>query len=157
MAMERWRPFGSVDRWEPFRNLVDIQGEVNRLFDAVVGRPAAGSVAQGRTWMPALDMHETKDDLVLKVELPGVREKDVAVSITGDLVTIKGERRWEDQNKDEKFLHVERVHGQFERMIQLPMAVQADKVKAAYRDGMLEITLPKAEELKPREIKVEIL
>ena len=84
-------------------------------------------------------------------------EKDVAVSIIGDLLTVKGERRWDDQSKDQKFLHVERVYGQFERLIQLPMAVQADKVKAAYRDGVLEITLPKAEELKPREIKIDIL
>jgi HSP20 family protein len=157
MSMERWRPFGSVDRWEPFRNLVDIQGEVNRLFDSVAGRPMAGAPAAGRSWMPAVDMHETKDDLVLRVEVPGVREKDVAVSITGDLLTVRGERRWEDESKDQKFLHVERVYGQFERMIQLPMAVQTDKVKASYRDGVLEIKLPKAEELKPREIKIEIL
>jgi HSP20 family protein len=157
MAMERWRPIGSVDRWEPFRNLVDIQGEVNRLLDTFVGRPMTGASAQGRTWMPAVDMHETKDDLVLKVEVPGVREKDVAVSITGDLLTIRGERRWEDESKEQKFLHVERIYGRFERLIQLPMAVQADKVKAAYRDGVLEVTLPKAEELKPREIKIDVL
>jgi HSP20 family protein len=94
---------------------------------------------------------------VLRLELPGVREKDITVSITGDLLSVKGERRWEDEKKDQKFLHVERLYGQFERLIQLPMAVQADKVKAAYRDGVLEVTLPKAEELKPREIKVEIL
>jgi HSP20 family protein len=145
--MERWRPFGSVDRWEPFRNLIEIQGEVNRLLDTFVARPMAGAMAQGRRWLPAIDMHETRDDLVLKVELPGVNEKDV---------TIKGERRWDDETKDQKFLHVERVHGQFERLIQLPLAVQADKVRAAYRDGVLEITLPKAEELKPREIKIDI-
>jgi len=137
MAMERWRSFGTVDRWEPFRNLVDIQGEVNRLFDSFAGRPMAGAPAAGRPWLPAVDMHETKDELVL--------------------LTIKGERRWDDQSKDQTLLHVERVYGQFERLIQLPMAVQADKVKAAYRDGLLEIKLPKAEELKPREIKIEIL
>jgi HSP20 family protein len=157
MAMERWRPFGSVDRWEPFRNLVDIQGEVNRLLDTFVGRPVMGQPGQSRAWLPAVDMHETKNDLVLRVDLPGVREKDAAVSITGDLLTIKGERRWEDETKEQKFLHVERAYGQFERLIQLPMAVQADKVRAAYRDGVLEITLPKAEELKPREIKIDVL
>jgi len=157
MAMERRRPFGTVDRWEPFRNLVDIQGEVNRLFDSFAGRPMAGAQASGRPWLPSVDMYETKDDLVLKVEVPGVREKDVAVSITGDLLTIRGERRWDDQSKDQKFLHVERVYGQFERLIQLPMAVQADRVKATYRDGLLEITLPKAEELKPRDIKIDIV
>src|SRR5499426_3500653 len=83
MAMERWHPFSSVDRWEPFRNLVDIQGEVNRLFDAVVGRPATGSMTQSRPWLPTVDMHETRDNLVLKLDVPGMREKDIAVSITG--------------------------------------------------------------------------
>jgi HSP20 family protein len=156
--MERWRPFGSIDRWEPFRNLTDMQSEVNRLFDNFLGRPATGGSQAARPWLPAVDMHETKDDLVLRVELPGVREKDVSVSITGDLLTIKGERRWsEEEGKDQKFLHVERAYGQFERLIQLPMAVQSDKVKASYRDGVLEIRLPKAEELKPREIKIDIL
>jgi HSP20 family protein len=103
-------------------------------------------------------MSETQDDLVLKVEVPGVHEKDVAVSITGDLLAIRGERRWsEEESREQKFLHVERAYGQFERLIQLPLAVQADKVKATYRDGVLEIKLPKAEELKPREIKIDIL
>ena len=155
MAMERWRPFGAADRWEPFRNVSDIQGEVNRLFDTLLGRPMTGP--RGRAWLPPVDMHETKDDLVLNVELPGVSEKDVTVSITGDLLSIKGERRWNDEAKDRQYLHTERVYGQFERLVQLPMAVQADKVKASYRDGVLQITLPKAEELKPREIKIDIL
>ena len=156
MAMERWRPFGSVDRWEPFRNMSEIQGEVNRLFDTFLGRSLPSSPAT-RSWLPAVDLHENKDDLVLTVEVPGVREKDVTVSMTGDLLSIKGERRMEDQSKDHQYRHVERVYGQFERLIQLPMAVQADKVKATYRDGVLQITLPKAEELKPREIKIDIL
>jgi HSP20 family protein len=156
MAMERWRPFGTADRWEPFRNMSDIQGEVNRLFDTFLGRPMAPAPVN-RTWLPAVDMHETKDELVLSVEVPGVSEKDVTVAITGDLLTIRGERHAADQSKEPQYLHVERVYGQFERLIQLPMAVQADKVKATYRDGVLQITLPKAEELKPREIKIDIV
>lgn len=156
MAMERWRPFGTVDRREPFRNMSDFQGEVNRLFDTFLGRPQT-AVPATRAWLPPVDMHETKDELVLSVEMPGVSEKDVTVSITGDLLSVRGERRAADQSKDHQYLHVERVYGQFERLIQLPMAVQADKVKATYRDGMLRITLPKAEELKPREIKIDIL
>ena len=157
MAMERWRPFGTVDRWEPFSNVSDIQGEVNRLFDTFLGRPMTGPAAATRAWLPPVDMHETKDDLVLTVEVPGVHEKDVTVAITGDLLSIKGERRSEDEVKDRQYLHAERAFGQFERLIQLPMAVQADKVKATYRDGLLQITLPKAEELKPRQIKIDIL
>src|SRR6267142_3603740 len=81
MAMERWRPFGTADRWEPFRNMSDIQGEVNRLFDTFLGRPMAAAPAT-RAWLPAVDMHESQDDLVLTVEVPGVNEKDVTVSIT---------------------------------------------------------------------------
>jgi|SRR5215813_2924346 len=155
MAMERWRPFGlsTMDRWEPFR-VSDIQCEVNRLFDNFFGGPASGT---GRTWAPPVDMYATKDDLVLGVEMPGVSEKDVSVSITGDLLTVKGERRFENQVKEKDLLHVERTYGKFERLIQLPMAVQADRVKATYRDGILEIRLPKAEEVKPKEIKIDVL
>jgi HSP20 family protein len=153
MAVERWRPFGtSMDRWG---SVADIQTEVNRLFDNFFGRPAPA--AGGRMWTPAVDLYETNDDLVLTMELPGVRDKDVAVSITGDLLSVKGERRFEQDAKEHQLLHIERVYGKFERLVQLPFPVQADKVKAAYRDGVLEIRLPKAEEVKPKEIKVDIL
>src|ERR671934_1858993 len=120
MAMERWRPFGlsTMDRWEPFR-VSDIQNEVNRLFDNFFGRPASTT---GRAWVPPVDMYATKDDVVLTLELPGVSEKDVNVSITGDLLTVKGERRFENQGKEEETLPVERAEGEIERLIQLPMA-----------------------------------
>jgi HSP20 family protein len=158
MAMERWRPFAAatMDRWEPFRNVSDIQTEVNRLFDGFFGRPAAAG-STGRTWAPPVDMYQTKDDVVLTLEVPGVREKDVSVSITGDLLSVKGERQFENEVKEHDLLHVERAYGRFERLIQLPMPVQADRVKATYRDGVLEIRLPKAEEVKPKEIKIDIL
>jgi HSP20 family protein len=158
MAMERWRPFGStMERWEPLRSGADIQTEVNRLFDNVFGRPSGAAAQGGRAWAPAVDMYETKDDLMLTVELPGVREKDVTVSITGDLLVIKGERRFEQELKEQGYLHVERTYGKFERLIQLPMPVQADKIKATYRDGVLQIQLPKVEAVKPKEIKIDIL
>jgi HSP20 family protein len=154
MNVERWRPFGaSMDRWG---HASDIQGEVNRLFDNFFGRPGASGPA-GRSWAPAVDLYETKDDLVLTMEVPGVRDKDVTVSITGDLLTIKGERRFEHDVKEQQLLHVERVYGKFERLVQLPIPVQADKVKASYRDGVLEVRLPKTDEIKPKEIKVDIL
>ena len=90
MAMERWRPFGtSMDRWS---GVSEIQNEVNRLFDNFFGRPVASGT---RAWTPPVDLYETKDDLVLTMEVPGVRDKDVSVSITGDLLSIKGERRFE--------------------------------------------------------------
>ena len=154
MNVERWRPFGaSMDRWG---NMSDIQNEVNRLFDSFFARPG-GSGAPGRSWAPAVDLYETKDDLVLTMEVPGVRDKDVSVSITGDLLTVKGERRFEHDVKEQQLLHVERAYGKFERLVQLPIPVQADKVKASYRDGVLEVKLPKTEEIKPKEIKVDIV
>ncbi len=146
IAIERWRPFGSVATWD---------SEVNRLFDGFFGRPAASNGE--RMWVPALDMYETKDEIVLNFELPGVREKDVTLSITGDVLTLKGERAFDSDVTGENYHHVERVFGKFERSVQLPMEVQADKVQATYRDGMLEVKLPKAEEVKPREIKINIV
>jgi HSP20 family protein len=158
MAIERWRPFGSIDRWDPLRGVSDIQGEVNRLFDSFFGRPAAAGTGSGlRMWVPVLDMHETKDDVVLNFELPGVTEKDISLSITGDLLTLKGERTFNRDVKDDSYHHVERAYGKFERSVELPMAVQAAKVKATYRDGVLEVRLPKAEEVKPKEIKIDII
>src|SRR2546425_5394464 len=158
MAMERGRRFVSVERWDPSQNMSDTQGEVNRLFDRFLGRPTAASPASGvRMWAPVLDMHETKDDLVLNFELPGVREKDVSLSITGDLLTVRGEREINRDLTDESNHHVERVYGKFERSVQLPMPVQAEKVKATYRDGVLEVKLPKVDEVKPKEIKIDIV
>jgi HSP20 family protein len=156
MAVERWRPFGVVERWEPFRNVTDIQSEVNRLFDSFFGRPTSAPVGGERMWAPVVDMYETKDDLVLTFEVPGVREKEVALSITGDLLSVNGERKFA-QESEGHYHRLERVYGKFERRVQLPMPVQSSKVKATYRDGVLEVRLPKAEEVKPKEIKIEIL
>ena len=154
MAIERWRPLSALMDRDPFR---DIQSEVNRLFDNFLGRPTATSTgAGGRVWMPVVDMYETSDDLLLNFELPGVREKDISLSITGDVLTVKGERQFNQHPNDENYLHVERAYGKFERSIRLPVPVQAGRVKAKYRDGMLEVTLPKAEEVRPKEIKIDV-
>jgi HSP20 family protein len=157
MAMERWRSFGSpISRWEPFRDLNEVQQEMNRVFDSFFGRPATVSTGE-RMWVPLCDMYETKDDVVVVFELPGVREKEVSVNITADLLTLKGERKWDREIKDESYHRLERVYGKFERSVPLPVPVQADKATATYRDGVLEIKLPKAEEVKPKEIKIDIL
>jgi HSP20 family protein len=155
MALVRFRPFGQAV--DPFRDLTDIQGEMNRLFDSFFGRPAPQSGAVERVWAPAVDMYETKDEMVMTIELPGVSEKDVHLSITGDLLSVKGERHWNQDVKQENYYRSERWFGKFERTLPLPMPVQADKVKASYRDGVLTVTLPKAEEIKAKEIKIDVL
>lgn len=157
MAILRWRPIGqSVERWDPFREVGDFQSELNRVFDGFFGR--TGTVPGGdRVWAPAVDMYETKDDLVVTAELPGVNEKEVQLSITGDVLSLRGERTLNQDTSQENFHRGERWYGRFERHLSLPISVQADKVKATYRDGVLTITLPKAEEIKPKSIKIDVL
>ena len=154
MAIERWRPLGTLMDRDPFR---DIQNEMNRLFDSFLGRPTATETGAGsRLWMPIVDMYETADDLKLIFELPGVREKEISLSITGDVLTVKGERQAIEQPSNGNYLHMERVYGKFERSIRLPIPVQAGRVKATYRDGVLEVRVPKAEEARTREIEVQV-
>jgi HSP20 family protein len=155
MAMERWRPFGSSGtKWES--GLGEIQSEMNRLFDTFFGRPSTYG-AQERVWAPAVDLYETNDELVVACDIPGLREKEVSVSITGDVLTIRGERVLPTPEKSESYHRLERWYGKFERHVPLPMPVQSDKIKASYRDGVLEVRLPKAEEVKPKEIKINLL
>ncbi|MFQ5830950.1 MAG: Hsp20/alpha crystallin family protein, partial [Candidatus Methylomirabilia bacterium] len=156
MALERWRPFGRTPKWEPFRELADIQTEMNWLFDRFFGRPAQIASMDG-LWAPVVDLYESNDELVVSAELPGVKEKEIQVTLTGDLLTIRGERTQKREVREEHYHRLERVFGKFERNIPLPIPVRSDKVKATYRDGVLEIRLPKTEEAKPRAIKVDIL
>ncbi len=156
MAILRWRPGQTLERLDPFRDLSDMRSEMNRLFDTFFGRTAPVGGLEG-VWAPAVDMYETKNDLVVAVELPGVNEKEVSVSITGDMLTLRGERTHGEEVKQENYYRGERWFGKFERALPLPFPVQADKVKATYRDGVLTIRLPKAEEIRPKEIKIEVV
>ena len=147
--MDRWR----IQRFDPFRELTGMQAEINRAFDSYFG-PRTG-VAE-RTWAPPIDVYETRDDLVVAVELPGVREKGIHVTMTGDVLSVCGQRGIAAEAREENYHRIERWSGTFERHVQLPIPVQADKIRASYRDGVLEIRLPKLEEVKPREIKIEV-
>jgi HSP20 family protein len=154
MAIERWRPLGTLMERDPFR---DIQGEMNRLFDNFLGRPTTTATGTAnRVWMPVVDMYETPNDLVLNFEVPGVSQKDISLSITGDVLTVKGERPFSQPLGDDHYFHMERAYGKFERSVRLPMPVQAGRVRATYRDGVLEVSLPKAEEIRPKEIKIGV-
>ena len=149
---DRWRD-AYLARFDPFRGLAEIQKDLSRAFDRYFDDPGR---ATERTWAPPLDVYETKDDLVMTVELPGVKEKDVRLSIVGEVLSLRGQRVPNSEVREENYHRIERWSGSFERHIQLPISVQADKVRATYRDGVLEIRLPKVEEVKPREIKIEV-
>jgi HSP20 family protein len=154
MGIERWRPF-RFERTDPFRDLLEMQSEMSRAMDQYYGRQTRPG-AVDRVWAPASDMYETKDDLVVTAELPGVKEKDIHLSIVGDMLSLRGQRMADQQVRDEQYHRIERWSGSFERHIQLPIPVQADRVRASYRDGVLEIRLPKVEAVKPRDIKIEV-
>jgi HSP20 family protein len=155
MAILKWRPVGqAVERWDPFGDVSDIETEMNRLFQGLFSpRPASGP---DRVWAPAVDMYETKDELVVAAELPGMSDKDIKLAINGDVLTLRGERVQAQEVKHEDAYRGERWYGKFERTLPLPIPVQADKVKAVYRDGVLTVTLPKVEEIKPKEIQIEV-
>jgi HSP20 family protein len=154
MAIERWRPVGTLKERGPFR---DIQSEMNRLFDSFLGRPMTTASGTGsRTWEPLVDMYETRDEVALNFELPGVSEKDISLSITGDVITVQGERPFSGPLSDESYVHVERAHGKFARSLRLPMPVDARRVRARYQDGVLRVRVPKAEEIRAKEIKIDV-
>ena len=150
MALIRFRPFAQ----DLSRDLTDIQTQMNRLFDNFVGQPTSSGLAE-RVWAPAADMYETKNEVVITAELPGLSEKDIHLSITGDLLTIQGERQWTGDVQDASHYRRERWFGKFERTFSLPMPVESGQIKATYRDGVLTVKLPKVEEIKPKEIKIE--
>jgi HSP20 family protein len=152
MSVERWSPF----RGEVFRELLKMQNQMNRVFDDFSGNRARPSPVLERVWAPPIDVYETKDDLVVTAELPGVKEKDVRLSIVEDVLSFRGHRGPASDAKEESYHRIERRTGNFERHIQLPIPVQGDRVRATYRDGILEIRLPKVEQIKPREIKIEV-
>ncbi len=141
--------------WKPFGELSSLRREMDRLWDRSLGeRPFAGTFAE--SWLPSVDISETKDDFIVKAELPGLDAKDVNVSISGDLLIIKGEKKAEEEEKDEHYHRIERYSGSFQRVFQLQSGVKADKIKATFDKGVLKVTLPKVEEAKKKEIEVKV-
>ncbi len=154
MALIKWR---SPDIFEPFRDLLDLQREMNRLFDASLGRRVAkGQDIAETAWVPAVDIYDNKDNLVIKADLPGMTQKDIDVSVEDDVLRIKGEKKKETETKEKNFYRVERTYGVFERSFTLPSNVDATRIKATYKDGVLELVLPKKEGARPKQIKVDI-
>ena len=157
MLLERWQPrVHSIACWNPFAEMTDLQREVDTVFGDFFGRTPFRMAATEAMWSPVVDIHEAKDSILLQVELPGVKQEDIQVSIEDDTLTLKGERKRETEVKEDQYHRVERSYGHFERSILLPSVVDSGRVKATYRDGVLEIQLPKKEEAKPKEIKVEV-
>ncbi|MCM8778982.1 MAG: Hsp20/alpha crystallin family protein [Candidatus Omnitrophica bacterium] len=154
MALIKWRP---REEWDPFRDLAEFEEEMQRFW----GMPLIHWYPpklwrEERLWSVPLDIHETKDALVIKADLPGIKKEEIDISLHGDILTIKGEKKKEEETKDKHTHRLERFYGSFQRSISLPSYVDTTKAKASYKDGVLEITIPKTEEAKPKEKKIEI-
>jgi HSP20 family protein len=144
----------AIVRFDPFRDLAVLQDRMNRLFSESHRRD--DDLTSRGTWTPAVDIYEVDNALVLKAELPGMRREDIDVSVENDTLTIKGERKLDHEVKQESFHRVERAYGQFVRSFALPNTVDAAKIGAEYKNGVLKVTLPVREEAKPRTINVEV-
>jgi HSP20 family protein len=142
-------------KWTPFGDLPTFRRDVERLFDRFLGELPRLDLA-GTGWTPHLDMTETKECLIVKAELPGLEVKDLDITISGNTLTLKGEKRQVREEQDEHHHLLERAYGTFTRTIDLPATVAADKIKAAFKNGVLIITLPKTEEAKRKAISIQI-
>lgn len=141
-------------RWKPFEELTTLRREMDRVFERFFGELPSVDVSWG--WTPRLDMTETKDSLNIRAELPGLEAKDLDVSLVGDTLTIKGEKKQEKEEKDDYHHVVERSYGAFSRMVRLPASVASDKITANFKNGVLTLTLPKTEEAKRKAIPINI-
>jgi HSP20 family protein len=143
-----------VTRWEPLKDLMALQERMNKLFDETFSR-GTQDVDVG-AWLPAVDIMEQGDEIIMKLEISEVDQKAIDLKVEGNVLTIKGERQLEQGTKREDYLRLERPYGQFSRSFSLPTTVDQEKLKASHKDGILRIVLPKKEETKPKQIKVEV-
>ena len=141
--------------WRPFGELGSLRREMDRLWDSFFGERPLTRVWE-REWAPSLDVSETKDNFVVKAEVPGIDAKDIDISLTGDVLTIKGEKKQEKEEKEEDYHLVERSYGSFSRSIRLPAEVESAKIKASYKNGILRVTLPKSEKVKAKEVRIKV-
>ena len=152
MALIRWNPRREV--WDPFESLSDIREEMNRLFDrSFLGRTDGG--LQGE-FAPAIDVIEEKENFLVRADLPGLSKEDVTVSLQDNYLTIRGEKKHETETKEANYYHRERVSGTFLRTVGLPTTVDAKKIEASFKDGVLQVRLPKSEAAKPKQIEVKV-
>ena len=143
-------------RWEPFRELAALQNEMGRLMNQVAGGPTQGGDGQTSTWLPAVDVWETENEIVLSFDLPGIPEDKISVELDDNVLTVSGERERADQQTGERFYRYERRFGSFARSVTLPAGVNEEAIKADYRDGVLEVRVPKPEEQKPKRIQIGV-
>jgi len=153
MSLVRWNPARELATWPS--DLFGIQREMNRMFDGFF-RGTRDEEASLMSWTPAVDIAEHENEYVVNVELPGVNKDDVKITLESNILTIRGEKKEEKEAKKENYHRIERSYGAFQRSFNLPTTVKSDKIDAVYNNGVLSISLPKAEEAKPKRIEVKV-
>src|SRR5215470_19170095 len=143
-----------IARWEPFRGVNTLHDQFNRLFNDVFERK--GEETSLSAWAPAVDIFETEHELVVKADLPDVEAKDLDIRVENNVLTIRGERKFEKKVSEENYLRVERSYGSFARSFTLANTVNTDAIRADYQNGVLTLTIPKREEAKPKQVKVNV-
>jgi HSP20 family protein len=144
----------SIVRYDPFRDLRTLQDEVNRLFSTNLSRAFGDEGIARGAWNPSVDIYENKDHIVLEAELPGMNREDFDLTVENNVITLRGERRFEKKDDSDNYHRVERSYGSFTRSFTLPQTVSAEGAQAEYRNGVLRVTLPKREEVKARRIEI---
>ena len=144
----------TIARFQPIRGFSTLHDQVNRLLNA--GISGQGDESALTTWAPAVDIYETPNELVVKADLPDVNEKDIDIRVENNLLTIRGERKFEKSVSEDNYLRVERTYGAFSRSFSLPNTVNSEAIAAEYKNGVLTVNLPKREESKPRQVKVTV-
>ncbi|MEW6455950.1 MAG: Hsp20/alpha crystallin family protein [Acidobacteriota bacterium] len=147
----------TITRWDPWRDLITLQEKMNKLFEDSLLRSKFGEEGlMTGTWNPPVDIYETENSVVLTAEIPGVNEKDIEVKLENNQLSIKGERKFEKETKEENYHRIERSYGSFYRSFTIPNAIDQDKISAEYKNGILKVTMQKKEEVKPKSIKINI-
>ncbi len=155
MRLTRWqRP--ELNVWDPFRQLSSLRDEIDRLFESPLSSLTETTQPFLSGWLPAVDLYQDKDNITVKAELPGMKKEEIDISLHDGVLTLSGERKAEQKHEDAEACRSERFLGRFQRTLTLPALVEADKVTATYKDGILTVVLPKAEEAKPKQIEVNI-
>ncbi len=143
----------AIIKWDPWRDLLSLPDELGRFFGRTSGEWER--FARG-VWSPAVDMYESDKEIVVKAELPGLTAKDIDITVDEDMLTIKGERKFFKEAKEENYYRLERRYGTFERAVTLPASIQKNKAKATFKEGVLEIRMPTAKEVETKRVKVAV-
>jgi HSP20 family protein len=155
MRLTRWQT-PETTAWDPFTRLSTLRDEIDRLFDSPYSALSAVTQPFLSGWLPAVDLFEDKDQFILKAELPGMKKEDIEVSLHEGVLSLSGERKTDDKYTNAEVCRSERFLGRFQRSLALPTLVNPEKVQATYKDGILTVTVAKAEEAKPKQIAINI-